>query len=100
MKELNHHGSSKSNVARLGYSYAPFGGGSKNNYVCIEPYSSLSLDNKTHEEDLSRDKLEVIYLRIFVCPMYIHIPKEKRTKLDPSGRNELFVGYNDISKSY
>ena len=32
--------------------------------------------------------------------MYIHIPKEKRTKLDPSGRKGIFVGYNDTSKAY
>ena len=32
--------------------------------------------------------------------MYIHIPKEKRTKLDPSGRKGIFVGYSESSKSY
>ena len=32
--------------------------------------------------------------------MYIHIPKEKRTKLDPSGRKGIFVGYSESSKAY
>ena len=32
--------------------------------------------------------------------MYIHIPKDKRTKLDPSGRKGIFVGYSDTSNSY
>ena len=32
--------------------------------------------------------------------MFIHVPKEKRTKLDPSGKKGIFVGYNDQSKSY
>ena len=32
--------------------------------------------------------------------MYIHIPKEKRTKLDSSGRKGIFVGYSDTSKAY
>ena len=32
--------------------------------------------------------------------MYIHITKEKRTKLDPSGRKGLFVGYSESSKAY
>ena len=32
--------------------------------------------------------------------MYIHIPKEKRTKLDPSGRKGVSIGYNEISKAY
>ena len=43
------------------------------------------LDNKTLEEAFSREKPEVIHLRIFGCSMYIHIPKEKRTKLDLLG---------------
>ena len=32
--------------------------------------------------------------------MYIHVPKEKRTKLDRSGRKGVFVGYSDTSKAY
>ena len=42
------------------------------------------LDNKTPEEDFSGEKPEVSHLRIFGCSVYIHIPKEKRTKPDPS----------------
>ena len=48
----------------------------------------------------SREKPEVKHLRIFGCPVYIHIPKEKRTKLDPSGRKGIFVGYSDTSNAY
>ena len=32
--------------------------------------------------------------------MYIHIPKEKGTKLDPSGKKGIFVGYYESSKAY
>ena len=32
--------------------------------------------------------------------MYIHIPDEKRTRLDPSRRKGIFVGYSDTSKAY
>ena len=32
--------------------------------------------------------------------MYIHITKEKRKKLDPSGKKGIFVGYSDSSKAY
>ena len=32
--------------------------------------------------------------------MYIHIPKEKRTKLDPSGKKGIFVGNSESSKAY
>ena len=58
------------------------------------------LENKTPEEVLSGKKPEVIHLRIFGCPLYIHITKEKRTKLDPSGKKGIFVGYSESSKAY
>ena len=32
--------------------------------------------------------------------MYIHILKEKRTNLDPSGKKGIFVGYSESSKAY
>ena len=32
--------------------------------------------------------------------MYLHIPKEKKTKLDPSGKKGIFVGYSESSKAY
>ena len=41
------------------------------------------LGNKTPKEVFFGKKPEVSHLRIFGCPVYIHIPKEKRTKLDP-----------------
>ena len=54
----------------------------------------------TLEEDLSVEKLEVSHLRIFGFLVYIHVPKEKRTKLYPSRRKGIFVGYNDTSNYY
>ena len=48
----------------------------------------------------SDERPEVSHLNIFGCPVYIHIPKEKRPKLDPSGKKGLFVGYSEQSKSY
>ena len=58
------------------------------------------LENKTREKVFSSKKPEVNHLRIFDCPVYIHIPKEKRTKLDPSRMKGIFVGYSEISKAY
>ena len=58
------------------------------------------LEKKTPEEVLSGKKLEVSHLRIFSCPVYIHIPKEKRTKLDLSGKKGIFWGYSKSSKAY
>jgi hypothetical protein len=46
------------------------------------------------------EKSEVIHLRIFGCPIFVHVPKEKRTKLDPSRKNGIFFGYSDTSKAH
>jgi hypothetical protein len=58
------------------------------------------MKNMTPKEAFFGVKLEVGHFRIFGCPIYIHVPKEKRTKLDPSGRKGTFVGYNESSKAY
>ena len=55
------------------------------------------LKNNTPEEVFFGKKPEVSNLRIFGCLMYIHIPKEKRTKL---GKKGIFVGYSESSKVY
>ena len=40
------------------------------------------LENKTPEEVFSGKKPEVSHLRIFGCPMYIHIPKEEEKNVE------------------
>ena len=40
------------------------------------------LEKKTLEEVFSGKKPEVSHLKIFGCPLYIHISIEKRTKLE------------------
>ena len=39
-------------------------------------------------------------MRIFGIPVYIHVPKEKRSKLEPSRKKDIFVGYSESSKAY
>ena len=58
------------------------------------------LENKTPKEVFSDKKPKFSHLRIFGCPVYIHILKEKRMKLDPSGKTGIFVGYSESSKAY
>ena len=48
----------------------------------------------------SGEKPEVSHLKIFGCPVCIHIPKEKRSNLDPLGKKGLFVGNSEQSKAY
>jgi hypothetical protein len=62
--------------------------------------SHSALGFKTPEEMFTRNKPELSHLKIFGCPDFIHIPKEKRNKLDPSGKKGIFVGYCEVSKAF
>ena len=44
------------------------------------------LGDITAEEAFTGEKLEISHLRIFGCLVYIHVPREKRMKLDPAGK--------------
>ena len=58
------------------------------------------LDQKTLEEVFTGEKPDVGHLRIFGCTVYVHVLKEKRTKMEPSGKKGIFVGYSETSKAY
>lgn len=58
------------------------------------------LENMTLEEAFTGIKPEVSHLRIFGSLVYIHLPKDKRSKLEPSGKKGIFVGYSESSKAY
>jgi hypothetical protein len=59
-----------------------------------------ALGFKTSEEMFSGKKLELIHLKIFGYPVFVHIPKEKRNKLDPLGKKGICVGYCEVSKAF
>jgi hypothetical protein len=58
------------------------------------------LKNVTPEEAFNKVNPEIGHFRIFGCPVYLHVPKEKRSKLELSRRKGIFVGYNESSKAY
>jgi transposase InsO family protein len=58
------------------------------------------LKNITPEEAFTGVKPEIGHFRIFGCPVYFHVPKEKRSKLEPAGRKGTFVGYSESSTTY
>jgi hypothetical protein len=62
--------------------------------------SHSSLRFKTPEEMFSRKNPKLSHLKIFGCPIFVHILKEKRNKLDPSGNKGIFVGYCEVSKAF
>jgi hypothetical protein len=64
----------------------------------ISPHNILR--NITLEESFTGVKPKVVHFRIFGCPVYIHVPKEKRSKLEPSSRKGTCVGYSESSKAY
>jgi hypothetical protein len=55
---------------------------------------------KTPKEMFSRKNPEVSHLKIFGCLVFVHVPKQKRTKMDPSRNKGIFVGYCEVSKSF
>ena len=62
--------------------------------------SHSALGFKTPEDMYTRKKPEASHLKIFSFPVYVHIPKEKRTKLDPSRKKVIFVGYCEVLKAF
>jgi hypothetical protein len=51
-----------------------------------------TLKNITPEEAFTRVKLEIEHFRIFGFPVYFHVPKEKKSNLDPSRIKDTFMG--------
>ena len=62
--------------------------------------SHSALDSKTPKEAFPDKKPDVSHFRVFGSPIYFHVPKEKRSKLDASGKKGTFVGYSETSKAY
>jgi hypothetical protein len=62
--------------------------------------SHSALGFKTPEDMFTRKKLEVIHLKIFGYPVFIHISKEKRNKMEPSGKKGIFVGHCEGTKAF
>lgn len=79
-------------------------------FLWVEAYSTIVyvenenphkiLGDKTSKEPFTRVKLEIGHFQVFGCPIYIHVLLRKRMKLEPSGKKEIFVEYNETSKPY
>jgi hypothetical protein len=59
-----------------------------------------AIGDMTPEEAFTGQKPPVEHLRIFGCITFYHVPKEKRTKMEPTTEKGLLVGYSEISKAY
>jgi len=61
---------------------------------------SSALEDKTPQEVWTGKKPSLSHLRVFGCDAYVHVPKEKRTKLDSKYEKCIFIGYKDGLKGY
>ena len=61
---------------------------------------SSVLEDKTPHEVWIGKKPSLSHLRVFGCDEYVHVPKEKRTKLDNKSERCIFIGYKDGLKGY
>ncbi|KAI5337779.1 hypothetical protein L3X38_017050 [Prunus dulcis] len=72
-----------------------------NTAVYLQNRSPTSaLDNTTPFEKFSGRKPGVKHLRIFGSLCYIHIPSQKRHKLEETGMKGVFLGYGICEKGY
>ena len=54
----------------------------------------------TPEEAFSGKRPDISHLRIFGSPVYIHVTKDARKKLEPTTDAGIFVGYTDMPHNY
>jgi len=69
---------------------------------CLHSKRSLYsiLKDKTPEEAFTKIKPDVSHFKVFGCLIYIHVPKDKMSKLEPFEIKGIFVGYSESSKAY
>eukprot|EP00253_Pinus_taeda_P001476 PITA_01476 len=61
---------------------------------------SSALEDKTPQEVWIGKKPSLSHLRVFGCDACVHVPKEKRTKLDSKSKKCIFIGYKNGLKDY
>jgi hypothetical protein len=58
------------------------------------------LGKMTPEEDFTNRRPDLEHIWIFGCSTFSHVPSERRTKLDPTAKQGILVGYSEVSKAY
>lgn len=61
---------------------------------------TVAVQDKTPEEAWSGMKLDVEYFRVFGCVANVHIPDQRRIKLDDKSYKCVLLGASDESKAY
>ena len=76
------------------------GKGSQNCCICAKYNSSLCTREQNAKRDVYRKEARGQPPEHIWFLVYLHVPKDKRMKLDHSGKKGIFVGYSDSSKAY
>ena len=61
---------------------------------------TLALIDKTPQEVWKIKKPSIKHMKVFGCDVYVHVPKEKRNKLDNKAEKCIFIGYKYVMKGY
>ena len=79
-------------------------------FLWAEPYSTVvyvlnrslhrALGSKTLEETFTGKVPKIGHFWIFGFLTYSHVPSEKRTKLEATGKRGISVGYDETSKAF
>ncbi len=67
--------------------------------VYVKNRTSPSARSKTPYEQWYKKKPDISHLRVFGCRVFVHVPDEKRRKLDPKAIEGMTVGYVEESTS-
>jgi hypothetical protein len=59
-----------------------------------------TIHGMTLEKKFTGKKPDVSHLRVFGYIAYVHVPDEKRSKLDPKAKKCIFIGYSLEQKGY
>jgi hypothetical protein len=68
-------------------------------YILNMSPSSVIVDTTPHEVWLDKNP-SVSHLKVFSCDAFVHVPKEKRSKLDKKATKCIFIGNKEGMKGY
>ena len=60
----------------------------------------IVLGMSTSEEDFTGKNLDISHLKIFGSPVYIHVTKDARKKLELTAEVGIFLGYTETPHNY
>ena len=66
----------------------------------VNMFPSSTLVDTTPNEVWSSKKPSVAHLKLFRCDAFVHVPKERRSKLDKKVVKCIFIGYKKGMKGY